>query len=123
MRSDDTTAVSTTDLHPWHVAGDAHAATAIGLRVPRRENFSRTDNSHTGTLYLVDQCSRSWATLHVTIDPPYQVRQGGQRKLFDEVANAYHWWVDAGEPTVGAWRFTITPGGQQVELRGPVPAR
>jgi protein-L-isoaspartate(D-aspartate) O-methyltransferase len=32
MQRDDAAAVSTTDLHPWHVAGDANAATAITLR-------------------------------------------------------------------------------------------
>ncbi len=116
MRREDAAAVSTTDLHPWHAAGDANAATAIGLRVPRCENFYHPEDSHTGTLYLVDQHSRSWATLHTTAEPPYEVRQGGQRKLWDETETAYRWWIDAGRPALDAWRFTITPSGQQVEL-------
>jgi protein-L-isoaspartate(D-aspartate) O-methyltransferase len=116
MRDDDTASESTTDLHPWHVAGDVHAATAIGLRVPGCETFYHPDSPETGTLYLVDQCSRSWATLHLTTEAPYAVRQSGARTLFDEVATAYRWWVHAGEPTVDAWRFTVTPGGQRIEL-------
>jgi protein-L-isoaspartate(D-aspartate) O-methyltransferase len=116
IQAEDPAAVSTTDLHPWHIAGDAHAATAIGLRVPGCESFYRSQGSDTGTLYLVDQHSRSWATLHTTAEPPYQVRQGGPRKLWDEVHSAYQWWINAGEPTVDAWKFTITPSGQRVEL-------
>jgi protein-L-isoaspartate O-methyltransferase len=116
VRGEDAAAVSTTDLHPWHVAGDVHAATAIGLRVPQCETFYHPDSPETGTLYLVDQCSRSWATLHLTTEAPYAVRQSGARTLFDEVATAYRWWVHAGEPTVDAWRFTVTPSRQRIEL-------
>ncbi|MGH3897811.1 MAG: methyltransferase domain-containing protein [Pseudonocardiaceae bacterium] len=115
MRHDDA-AVSTTDLHPWHVASDANAATAIGLRVSRCETFYHAEGSDAGTLYLVDQHSRSWAILYTTAEPPYEVRQGGQRKLWDEVETAYRWWRDAGAPAVDAWRFTVTPTGQQIEL-------
>ncbi|MGH3722166.1 MAG: methyltransferase domain-containing protein, partial [Pseudonocardiaceae bacterium] len=66
--------------------------------------------------YFVDQWSRSWATLHVTTEAPYEVSQSGERSLWDEVQTAYQWWLDTGEPAVDAWRFTIAPGGQQVEL-------
>ncbi len=54
MRAAGPATVSTTDLHPWHVAGDANAATAIGLRVARCETFYRPADDDTGTLYLVD---------------------------------------------------------------------
>jgi protein-L-isoaspartate O-methyltransferase len=116
MRGDDAAVVSTTDLHPWYVAGDANAATAIGLRVPDCEKFYRAQSSDTGTLYLVDQHHRSWAILHITPEPPYEVRQGGHRKLWDEVETAYRWWIEAGEPTVNAWKFTITPSDHRIEL-------
>lgn len=49
-------------------------------------------------------------------DPPYVVRQGGRRRLWDDVAAAYTWWIEAGEPTVGARLCTLTPAGQRVEL-------
>ncbi|MBV9729022.1 MAG: hypothetical protein JO309_06370, partial [Pseudonocardiales bacterium] len=116
VRPDDAAAVSSTDLHPWRVAGDLHAATAIGLQVPGCQKFYCTQDSNTGTLYLVDQRSRSWATLHLTTEPPYEVHQSGHRKLWDDVETAYRWWVDAGKPTVDAWRFTITPSEHRVEL-------
>jgi protein-L-isoaspartate(D-aspartate) O-methyltransferase len=121
MRPNDTTTTSTTDLHPWSVAGDANAATAIGLRVPHCESLYHPENPETGTLYLVDQWSRSWATLHLTTEPPCEVRQSGERKLWDEVATAHRWWLDMGQPATDAWRFTIDPDGQRIELP-PAPA-
>jgi protein-L-isoaspartate(D-aspartate) O-methyltransferase len=116
VRDDDTATASTTDLHPWYVAGDVHAATAIGLRVSQCESLYHPDSSDVGTLYLVDQWSRSWATLHVTTEAPYEVRQSGERKLWDEVQTAHQWWLDMGKPAADAWRFTIDPGGQRIEL-------
>ena len=125
VRGEDTATMSTTELHPWHVAGDVHAATAIGLRVPRCEKLYHPNSAEVGTLYLVDQWSCSWATLQITTEAPYEVRQSGERKLWDEVETAYRWWVEAGEPAVDTWRFTIAPSGQRVELRTPatVPTR
>jgi protein-L-isoaspartate(D-aspartate) O-methyltransferase len=116
VRRDDTATTSTTDLHPWHVAGDANAATAIGLRVPQCESFYHPDSSEAGTLYLIDQWSRSWATLDLTPEAPYEVRQSGARKLWDEVQTAHRWWLDMGQPAADAWRFTIDPRGQRIEL-------
>jgi Protein-L-isoaspartate(D-aspartate) O-methyltransferase (PCMT) len=116
VRDQDAAAVSTTDLHPWQVAGDVHAATAIGLRVPRCESFYSPEGSQVGTLYLVDQWGCSWATLHLTPEPPYQVHQSGERTLWDEVDTAYRWWRDAGQPAAEAWRFTVTASGQRVAL-------
>jgi protein-L-isoaspartate(D-aspartate) O-methyltransferase len=118
VRRDDTATTSTADLHPWHVAGDVNAATAIGLRVPQCESLYHPDDSEVGTLYLVDQWSRSWATLHVTTEAPYEVRQSGERKLWDEVQTAHQWWLDMGKPAADAWRFTIDPAGQRIELLG-----
>jgi hypothetical protein len=37
---------------------------------------------------------------------------------WDEVHTSYHWWLDAGRPTVDHWRFTITPEGQHIQLPG-----
>ncbi len=116
VRDDDPVTTSTTDLHPWYVTGDADVSTAIGLRVPRCESLYDPDSPETGTLYLIDQWSRSWATLEITTETPYEVRQSGQRKLWDEVHTAYHWWLDNGKPAVDAWQFTLDPDGQRIEL-------
>jgi len=116
MRDDDAVVVSTTDLHPWYVADDTNAATAIGLRVPGCQSLYHPQSPDTGTFYLVDQHHRCWATLCITPEPPYEVRQYGHRKLWDEVEAAYRWWVDAGEPAVDAWKFTITRSAHRIEL-------
>ena len=116
VRDDDPVTTSTTDLHPWYVTGDADVSTAIGLRVPRCKSLYDPDSPETGTLYLIDQWSRSWATLEITTETPYEVRQSGQRKLWDEVHTAYHWWLDNGKPAVDAWQFTLDPDGQRIEL-------
>ena len=116
MRDHDAAAGSTTDLHPWYVTNDAHAATAIGLRVPGCQKFYHPHSPDIGTLYLADQHHRCWATVHITPEPPYEVRQYGHRKLWDDVETAYHWWKDTGKPTVNAWTFTITPSEHRIEL-------
>jgi hypothetical protein len=116
VRGTDTATVSTTDLHPWYVAGDVDVSTAIGLRVPQCESLYDPDSPETGTLYLIDQWSGSWATLQITTEAPYEVRQSGARKLWDEVQTAYQWWLDRGKPTVDAWQFTLSPSGQRIEL-------
>jgi hypothetical protein len=99
VRGDDSATASTTDLHPWYMTGDANAATAIGLLVPQCENFYHPDSPETGTLYLIDQWTRSWATLHITTKAPYEVRQSGERKLWDEVQTAHRdGWTRVNQP-------------------------
>ncbi|MGH8967051.1 MAG: hypothetical protein ACRDXB_17230 [Actinomycetes bacterium] len=39
------------------------------------------------------------------------MRHGGARRLFDEVADAYRWWQQAGEPGVTDWTVTVRPDG------------
>ena len=61
---DGVVAESSTEVHPWYLAGDADAATAIGLRVPAVECF------YGGTaLYLIDPQSRSWAAVTLGDSP------------------------------------------------------
>jgi hypothetical protein len=107
---------SHTEIHPYRVAGDRHAATAIGLRVPHCRHVYTAPHAEHGTLWLLDHGTNSWATLDLATTPPYQVRQAGGRRLWDEVAAAYHWWVDVGRPTVDRWRFIVSPEGQHIDL-------
>jgi protein-L-isoaspartate O-methyltransferase len=108
---------STTEVHPYHVAGDRDAATAIGMRVPGvHKLYEPSTDEGTGTLWLLDPGSDSWAAVALTLNPPYEVRQCGGRRLWDEVEAAHRWWTEAGEPAVDAWRFTLTPAGQRIEL-------
>ena len=47
-----------------------------------------------------------------------EVRQAGERTLWDEIQAAYRWWIDAGRPTVDAWQFTVKSTGQRIQLAG-----
>ncbi len=112
--------ISTTEVHPYEVAGDYDAQLAVGLRVPDcRHLYWRPDHDDDhGTLWLIDPDSGAWASLRhpPASDGPYEVRQHGARRLWDEVEAAYLWWRDAGNPQAADWRFTVTPDTQRVEL-------
>jgi len=112
----DTGAISSTDVHPYRIAGDRNAAVAIGMRVHGIHKHYAPTTDDTGTQWLLDPDTDSWAAIGLAPQPPYEVRQGGPRRLWDEVQTAYRWWVDQGQPDVGAWLFTVTPTGQRVEL-------
>lgn len=123
QRTEDCPIVLETDLHPYHVSGGFDAGTAIGLRVPRcRTHYlAAEDEDDTGELWLIDPETRSWAVLYhhplrENDPPPYEVRQYGSRRLWDEVEAAYHWWEEQGKPAADRWRFTITPDGQHITL-------
>ncbi len=119
---EDRASVGRTDLHPHDFAGDYNAQLAISLRVPQCYFTYVPFNPRfgEGVVWLVDRWSRSWAShIHHTADvsdDEFEVLQFGPRRLWDEVAAAYRWWIDAGSPAAGRWRFTVTPDGQHVEL-------
>lgn len=108
-------AKSTTELHPHHVTGNRAAAIAIGFRV-RGVHWVWQPIGALGTLWFYAPQSGSWASLELLERPPYPVEQAGPRRLWDEVAEAYQWWVDAGEPGVRDWLITVDHERQWVEL-------
>ncbi|MGH3827214.1 MAG: methyltransferase domain-containing protein [Pseudonocardiaceae bacterium] len=120
VRADQHAEVSTTEVHPFEVAGDYDAQLAVSLRVPEcRHLYWRPDHDDDhGTLWLIDPGSGAWASLrhHPSSDGPYDVRQHGPRRLWDEAAAAYRWWRDAGAPTAADWIFTVTPDTQRVRV-------
>ncbi|MGH3896807.1 MAG: hypothetical protein ACRDTA_00855 [Pseudonocardiaceae bacterium] len=112
VRDDQHADTSVTEVYPFEVAGDYDAQLAVSLRVPDcRHLYWRPghDDDH-GTLWLIAPGSGAWASLrhHPKSDGPYEVRQHGSRRLWDEVEAAYHWWKDAGDPQAADWYFTIT---------------
>ncbi len=106
-----------TDLHPYLWAGDRAAAVAVGQRLgDGLHTLYAETSSGTGAQWLYDSGSGSWASVRVAPGPPYAMEQAGPRRLLDEVAGAYHWWRDVGEPGVDAWVVTVDQDGQRVEL-------
>jgi hypothetical protein len=121
VHPDDSALTTTTDLHPYRVAGHYDVRIAIGIRVPQCRHLYRpaVATGDEGVLWFLDPWSRSWASLHHVPDvaaDSYQVRQFGPRTLWTEVETAYWRWVAAGEPTADRWRFTVTPKGQWTGL-------
>jgi protein-L-isoaspartate O-methyltransferase len=108
---------SVTKLHPYRYAGDRDAATAVGLRLGGVYRVWRDGDDHPGTLSLYAPASSSRASVRVQTEPPHLVTQAGPRRLFDEVEEAYRWWQEAGEPTVGDWLVTVGPSGQEIILK------
>ena len=106
---------TTTDVHPWHLAGDRDAATAIGQWVTGVRRVWQPAGP-LGTLWLYAAESRSWASLELLDQPPYPVRHAGPRPLFDEVIDAYRWWRDASAPAFDQWLMTVTPERQTITL-------
>jgi protein-L-isoaspartate O-methyltransferase len=106
---------TSTDVHPWHLAGDRDAATAIGQRITGIRRVWQPTGA-LGTLWLYAAESRSWASLELLDQPPYPVRHAGPRPLFDEVIQVYRWWRDTGEPATNQWLVTVTAERQTLTL-------
>ncbi|MGH4017496.1 MAG: hypothetical protein ACRDSL_26960, partial [Pseudonocardiaceae bacterium] len=72
-------------------------------------------------LELDHRDSRSWARLDadLTSPEPWQVRQIGPRRLWDEVEAAYDWWHEQGEPGMDQFGVTISPVQQWLWLKQP----
>lgn len=109
--------IGETDLHPRLWVANRDAAMAIGQRLGDgvRHQWQKKAAPGRGTMWLLDPATRSWASVRVGAEPPYRVRQGGPRRLFDEVAAAYRWWRDdAQEPAATDWTVTVGPHGQHL---------
>jgi protein-L-isoaspartate O-methyltransferase len=103
-----TEAESRSELHPYNLVGDLDTSLAIGQRVSG-VSWIWADSSSVGVLWLYGDDGQSWAWL----DTDGDVEQAGPRRLFDEVADAYAWWVARGKPTRGDWRVSVDLDGRQ----------
>lgn len=118
----DAAKTTVTELHPYYVVGEYDASLAIGLRVPSCKNIivPPEDESGAYTVWFIDQASGSWASL--TCEPhasEYPVRQYGRRRLWDEIAAAYRWWEEHGQPDSERYGVTVTADSQSVWLDEP----
>lgn len=109
-----------TRLDPRTVFGRGDVDFAIGTRVPdcSWHRFDSTGEPGEFTVWLVHigPGERSWASVDYEAGGPHLVEQYGPRRLWDEVAAAYEWWVDAGRPPRERFGFTVTPEAQRVWL-------
>jgi protein-L-isoaspartate(D-aspartate) O-methyltransferase len=108
---------SFTDLHPYPVVGEYDASLAIGLRVPHCKLIVTHHDGGAYTVWLVDPWSGSWAALDVEPGAEkFPVRQSGDRDLWQEVEDAYHWWNGLDRPSADRWGLTVTPEAQHIWL-------
>ena len=108
---------SFTQTHPYPVLGEYDASLAIGLKVPRCKLIVTHRDSGAYKVSLVDPWSGSWAGLDVEPGAKeFPVQQSGDRDLWQEVEDAYHWWDGLDRPTADRWGLTVTPEDQYVWL-------
>ncbi|WP_228453020.1 methyltransferase domain-containing protein [Streptomyces alkaliterrae] len=92
----------------------------LGLRVPRcvRAVAERRDGRR--PVWFYGLADRSWAcVLFEEGAPEAQVWQAGPRRLWEEVAGAYEWWVARGRPEVTRFGLTVGPEGPHAWLEDP----
>ncbi|PJE96920.1 protein-L-isoaspartate O-methyltransferase [Streptomyces carminius] len=75
-----------------------------------------------GTAWLHDGAS-SWAVLATGDDGTATAHQGGPRRLADELAGAWRWWLAADRPEVYDFGMTVEPHHQHVWCRDPHTGR
>jgi hypothetical protein len=64
-------------------------------------------------LWFANNVTGSWAVARYDrTGGPYQIRQHGPRRLWNERETAYHWWSDHGKPPLDQWQLTISSDQQ-----------
>lgn len=104
----------------WEPPG---AALAIGERVPGCQS-RLIDHPDGGgaTFYLFETRTRRGSWARTEFHPGRQrfaVTQYGERRLWDEVEDAYAWWAEAGRPGRERFGITVTAEEQWVWLDHP----
>ncbi|MEU8826788.1 methyltransferase domain-containing protein [Streptomyces sp. NPDC048636] len=93
---------------------------ALGLRV--RDCVQAVADKREGArpAWFYGRGDRSWACVMFRDgEAEARVWQSGPRRLWDEVAGAYRWWVGHDRPTHTRFGLTVTAGGQRAWLDGP----
>lgn len=112
---------SVTGLNPDAAAFDDDGATlGISWRLPEvTARFVDADDGNDDfTFHLATH--DSWARVTVTDGADrYPVVQAGARRLWDEVEDAYDWWITAGKPGPDRYGVTVRPEGQDIWLDTP----
>ncbi|GLZ16126.1 protein-L-isoaspartate O-methyltransferase [Actinomadura sp. NBRC 104425] len=115
------TARTRLDPRTIHQAG-AGFMLAIAARCPRlgMMPMHNDDGSFSLLLFEPGDADGSWATCDW--EPghtDYQVTQYGARRLWDETAAAFAWWVDQGAPGPDRYGLTVTEHGEHLWLDHP----
>lgn len=94
------------------------AGFVMGLMLPGFTRGRTVNEDGPDTLRLSHSASGSWASC-TPGNGGNTVRQHGPRRLWDEFASAYQWWIRAGRPGRSRFGLTVTPGRQCAWLDSP----
>ncbi|WP_203909562.1 rRNA adenine N-6-methyltransferase family protein [Rhizocola hellebori] len=109
-----------TVLYSGKVFDDHGAHLAVALLVPDVDRWTeQLPHGHVIRLDAPGTGSWAWAQFPDGDDGPYQVRQGGPRRLWDEVEVAYQWWRSRDCPEYARFGVTVSRYGQSVWLDDP----
>ncbi|MEV5873695.1 methyltransferase domain-containing protein [Streptomyces sp. NPDC052101] len=115
-------AKSTTAVDPHDIDNDADALFAIGtqLRDAYPKLHHADDGSGEATYWILGDDRTSWATVeYVPGRTEFEVEQYGPRRLWDETAAAWDWWLAQGRPDRDRFGLTVDRDGQRVWLDAP----
>ncbi len=103
---------STTDIDLTDFLSD-DARFGVGLHVPEcRLTWELGEDGYLDTMWLL--APDSWVSVRGTV-----VRQAGARRLWDEAATGYSWWVQSGRPRRNQYGVTVTADRQSLWLDDP----
>ncbi|WP_113704943.1 methyltransferase domain-containing protein [Nonomuraea lactucae] len=99
----------------------AYAPAGAGLVMSALTGLRTRVSDEAGfVLYLVDPGDAGqWAAAVHRSDTEHMVYELGDRRLWEEVADAYFRWVSWGEPGLDRFGMTVTPEGQRLWLDTP----
>ncbi len=108
-----------TKTQPWLVANTVDVRWAISTRIApcRWGHRPPTTARAAHQLWFADNATGSWAVARYDCTGgPYQIRQHGPRRLWNEIETAYQWWSDQGKPPLNQWQLTISSDQQTAAL-------
>ncbi len=117
-RNSDVEVIQTT-TQPWLVANTVDVRWAISTRIKpcRWGHRPPTADRPAHQLWFADNATGSWAVAQYDrTGGPYQIRQHGPRRLWNEIETAYQWWSDQGQPPLNQWQLTISKDQQTATL-------
>ena len=112
---------TTTCLDPRTIAGaSAGAAVAIAAWLPDVVSAAVEKDDGTFELRLRARHGSAWAAVaYAPGGDDFAVRQSGDRRLWEEAAGAYLWWVRAGCPGSDRFGMTVDTDRQLIWLDDP----
>lgn len=92
----------------------------LGLRVPYCVQAVADKRDGSRPVWFYSRNDRSWACVMFRDgETEAAVWQSGARRLWDEVMDAYRWWLNRGRPDVTRFGLTVTPDGHRAWLDDP----